>query len=303
MLSTINTPDETTPTSRNEMPGLTPGPGQVLIDVEAFSLNRGELALLAARQHGWQPGQDIAGRVAASAAPGLDVGARVVGLVPGGGWSEQVIADVDELARIPEGISATDAAALPMAGLTALRSTRARGDLLGRTVLVTAASGAVGSLAVQLCVLRGANVVALAAEHHAERLLGLGAAQVVSDLVDSEARFDLVLDAIGGPVLDAALDHTAPDAVVVPIGNVTGEAARLDVYRFVGEHERVRIEPYLSYAWPAPPRADLEILIGLLTAGRLRVPIARTDDWSKLNDVIDDLSERRFSGKPVLTIS
>lgn len=89
MLSTINTPDETTPTSRDEMPDLTPGPGQVLIEVEAFSLNRGELALLAARQHGWQPGQDIAGRVAASAAPGLDVGTRVVGLVAGGGWSRR----------------------------------------------------------------------------------------------------------------------------------------------------------------------------------------------------------------------
>jgi len=231
MLAIINTPDADSGTRLDEVTGPTPGAGQVLLDVEAFSLNRGELALMAARPEGWRPGQDVAGRVSvANALGGPPAGTRVVAVVPGGGWAEQVVANISDMTELPDGVPAIDAATLPVAGLTALRATRARGDLLGRNVLVTGASGAVGSFAIQLCVLRGAHVAALAHHRHATRLLQIGAEQVGDDLKWISGNFDLVLDTVGGTTLDGALERTRPNANVVLVGNSTGEAARLDVH-------------------------------------------------------------------------
>lgn len=302
MLAIINTPDADSGTRRDEVIAPIPGPGQLLLDVEAFSLNRGELALMTARPEGWRPGQDVAGRVSVAAIDGPPVGTRVVAAVPGGGWAEQVVVDIGDLTEIPDGVTAIDAATLPVAGLTALRATRARGDLLGRDVLITGASGAVGSFAIQLCVARGARVAALASDRHATRLTALGATQVADDLAGIEGSFDLVLDIVGGTILDGALDRTKPGASVALVGNSSGEAARLDVFRFVGGHERVRIEPYLSYAYGEPAGEDLRLLVRLLADGRLKAPIARVEDWSNLETVIDDLRERRFSGKAVFTL-
>jgi NADPH:quinone reductase len=303
MLAIINTPDADSETRRDDITAPIPGPGQVLLDVEAFSLNRGELDLMTARPEGWRPGQDVAGRVSVpSDGCGPPAGTRVVAAVPGGGWAQQVVADIIDLTELPDNVPAIDAATLPVAALTALRATRARGDLLGRNVLVTGASGAVGSFAIQLCVARGARVAALASERHATRLLKLGAKQVADDLTEIDENFDLVLDTVGGTTLDGALERTAPDANVVLVGNSTGEAARLDVFRFVGGHERVSIEPYLSYAHPDPASEDLRLLVQLLADGRLKAPIARVEDWSNLDTVIDDLRERRFSGKAVFTL-
>jgi NADPH:quinone reductase-like Zn-dependent oxidoreductase len=64
----------------------------------------------------------------------------------------------------------------------------------------------------------------------------------------------------------------------------------------------VRIEPYLSYVYPEPADEDLRVLVDLLADGRLKAPIARVEDWSNLETVIDDLRERRFSGKAVFTL-
>src|SRR2546423_10576815 len=131
---------------------------QVLGGGRASPVNRGELGLLDARPAGWRPGQDIAGTVAAAAADasGPAVGARVVGRVEGGGWAEQVAVDVGEVAVLPDEVSFADAATLPVAGVTALRTLRLGGNLLGQRVLVTAASGAVGRFQVELAAAGGA---------------------------------------------------------------------------------------------------------------------------------------------------
>ncbi len=102
-------------------------PDEAIIAVYASSLNRGELALLAGRPEGWRPGQDIAGVVATPAADGSGprAGARVVGLVEGAGWSQRVAVPVSRLAALPDPVSFAAAAALPMAGLTAQRTSDA----------------------------------------------------------------------------------------------------------------------------------------------------------------------------------
>ena len=128
------------------------GPNQVIVEVRAFAMNRGELHLLGQRADGWHPGQDVAGVVVARAADGSGppVGTRVVGLADQGGWSERVCVPSHRVAPLPEAVSFAQGAALPVAGLTALRGLRLGGPLLGRSVLVTGASGGVGTFAVLL---------------------------------------------------------------------------------------------------------------------------------------------------------
>src|SRR6266536_627023 len=137
---------------RRDLPEPEPTPHQAVIEVGAYAINRGELSLLSQRADGWTPGQDLAGVVVAAAADGTgpSAGTRVVGLADWGGWSERVAVPTHRIAPLPETVTFPRAAALPVAGLTALRTLRTGGALLGRRVLVTGGSGGVGSFAVQL---------------------------------------------------------------------------------------------------------------------------------------------------------
>lgn len=110
-----------------------PAPDETVVEVRAFSLDRGELSLMEGSPEGWRPGQDISGVVAEEAADGSgpDAGRRVVGIVDGAGWAMR--------AALPDEVSFEAAATLPIAGLTALHTLRFGGNnLFGRRVLVTA---------------------------------------------------------------------------------------------------------------------------------------------------------------------
>src|SRR4051812_38635123 len=134
MLGHVTDPAAPDGLDRRELPEPEPGPHDVLVAVRAYAVNRGELSLLQQRADGWQPGQDVAGVVARAAADGSGppAGARVVGIADGGGWSERVPVPSHRIAVLPDGARFEDAAALPVAGLTALRALREAGPLLGR---------------------------------------------------------------------------------------------------------------------------------------------------------------------------
>jgi NADPH:quinone reductase len=95
----------------------------------SFSLNRGELALLAMRPEGWRPSQDIAGVVVQAAADGSgpQAGTHVVALVDGGGWAQRVAAPTARMAALPDNVSFASSASLPVAGLTALHERKVNG--------------------------------------------------------------------------------------------------------------------------------------------------------------------------------
>ena len=111
-----------------------PRPGEALIKVEAFSVNRGETFLLENPPAGWRPGKDVAGVVVEAPADGAGPpeGSRVVGHPPAAGWAEYAAVPASALAELPVQIPAVDAAALPLAGLTALRLLRVAGNVTGR---------------------------------------------------------------------------------------------------------------------------------------------------------------------------
>jgi NADPH:quinone reductase-like Zn-dependent oxidoreductase len=279
-----------------------PGSGEALVAIQAFSVNRGELDLLRTRTSGWRPGQDIAGVVAEQAADGSGpaAGARIVALVEQGGWAELAAVPVARLAPLPAGIGTRQAAALPLAGLTALRTLRLAGDLLGRRVLVTGANGGVGRIQIQLAALAGAEVTAVAQPQHEKQLLALGASSVVADPAAASGLYDLVADWVGGPSLAAGLSKAAPRGTVV-LGSSNTEKTPVSIYDFFG-HEDARLVSYLSYAYPEPPGPDLATLAGLVAAGRLDPAVGLTLPWTRLRDALTALAERRISGKAVLTI-
>src|SRR5215471_4511685 len=129
MLAVINTPDETQKVAFREVEEPSPAPNEALVEVAAFSLNRGELALLKNRPAGWQPGQDLAGTVLrqASDGSGPPTGARILGLTEQAGWAERAAVRTDRLAVLAEHVRIEGAAALPIPGLTALRALRRGG--------------------------------------------------------------------------------------------------------------------------------------------------------------------------------
>src|SRR4051812_39463853 len=144
-----------------EVPEPVPAPGEVLVDVRAFSLNRGEMRMLGTAADGWRPGWDFAGVLESDVEHGPRARSRVIGISHGGAWAERVAVSREWIAELPDRVSFAQAAALPTAGLTALRALRLGPAILGRRVLVTGASGGVGRFAIQLAHLGGAEVTAL----------------------------------------------------------------------------------------------------------------------------------------------
>jgi NADPH:quinone reductase-like Zn-dependent oxidoreductase len=115
----------------HEVPEPLVGPDEVVVEVRAISLNRGELRMLASAPDGLRPGWDFAGILRTDVDGGPNAGERVVGIRRGQAWAERVSAPRNWVAALPDGITFTQAAALPTAGLTALRTLRFGPAILG----------------------------------------------------------------------------------------------------------------------------------------------------------------------------
>jgi len=309
MRALVATHNDDTPVELREVDEPAAAPHEAVVAVRAFSLNRGELALLVDRPPGWRPGQDIAGVVARQAddGSGPPVGTRVAVLVDGAGWSQRVVAPMDRLATLPDAVTLTQAAALPVAGLTALRALRVGGALLGRRVLITGASGGVGGFAVELAAGAGAHVTGVVS--NAERAAGVrerGAADIVSSVAELEGKepFHLVLESVGGASLTGTLRHTAPDGTVVVFGATSGDPTTLGFYDFAG---RPRARIYGFFVYDSGDREtfgeDLGLLAGLVAAGKLHPQIGLEEDWGALAWGAAALRERRVAGKAVFHVS
>jgi NADPH:quinone reductase-like Zn-dependent oxidoreductase len=304
MRSLVSTPSGPGPAEIQEVDEPVPGAGEALIEVRAASINRGELRLLPARP-GWRPGQDVAGVVIRAAADGSGppVGSRVVAAVDGGGWAERVPAPTNRLAVLPDNVSFAAAATLPVAGLTALRTLRAAGPLLGLRLLVTGASGGVGRFAVQLGRLGGAVVTAAAASpERSAGLSELGAAQVVHDGEELTGAFEAVLEGVGGESLERSLHALAPSGVVVLYGSAGGAPARVGLADFA-RGPRGRIQSFFIYETGVETFGrDLGFLASLVGSGRLEPQIGLEVSWRDLGTAVAALRDRKVNGKAVLRI-
>ena len=288
-----------------EVPEPETAPGEALVAVAAFSLNRGELRLFEARPEGWRPGQDIAGTVLRQAADGSGPppGARIVALTDMGGWAERAAVPSHRIAVLPDGVRFEAAAALPVAGLTALRSLRHGAPLLGKRVLITGAAGGVGNLAVQLAVRSGARVTAIVGNADRAAVLdGTGAAEIVHDIAAAEGQFALILESVGGASLKAAIERIEPKGTIVVYGISSGEPTSLS-FRDLAAHPNARIQGF-SYFTSEPEERfgpDLALLAGLVADGSLKPRIAEFG-WRDLVAAGTRLRDRRIPGKAVFRI-
>ncbi|MEY9877432.1 NADPH2:quinone reductase [Streptacidiphilus sp. MAP12-33] len=289
----------------SEVPQPQPRADEALVKVDAYSVNRGETFVLENPPPGWRPGKDVAGLVVQPAADGSGpaAGRRVVAHPPDSGWAEYVPVPTASLAELPDEVGTVAAAALPLAGLTALRLLRTAGALAGRRVLLTGASGGVGHYVVELAVAAGAQVTAVSSSAgRGAALAGFGAT-VVERVEDAAGPFDVVLESTGGPNLAAALARLTPGGQLIWFGQASREPATLSFFDLLRGPVGATVRHFSYAADTRPYGADLATLVRLVAQGRLHPEVGVVRDWSETADVLTDLRERRVRGNAVLTLS
>lgn len=277
---------------------------EALIQVRATALNFGEVHFIDhMRKPGEVPGWDAAGVVVQTAADGSGppIGSRVVGFHGAGGWAERRAMPTENLAVLPDSVDFGPAAALPVAGVTALQSLRALGPVVGRRVLITGASGGVGRFAVQLAARAGAHVIAaVGSTARGSGLKALGATEVVVGLADVAEPVSGVLDNVGGPLLAEAFSLLADGGSLQSIGMASNQPSTIDfeVERRTGV--RKRLEPFTVRT---PFDRDLTYLVELLAAGELDPQIGLRTSWNDVSEAAEALLDRRVAGKAVLDVA
>ncbi|MBT2384719.1 zinc-binding dehydrogenase [Streptomyces sp. ISL-11] len=296
-----------------DVPGQ-PGPGELLLRTEAVGVT---LPVVRKVREGGLPlpaslGGEVAGRVVA-VGPGAEesgphrfaVGDRVTGLCFGDGYADYSLLHSTMASPVPDGASATDAVALVRCGLVALGAYEAARPAEGESVLVTAAASGAGQLAVQLARERGAGriVGAVGSAAKAGFVRSLGADEVVTyeELTDlgTSAPVDVVLDAVGGELLPAAVAALAPGGRLVAYSSGGGTIEAYDLLvgaksvigfqmRLIARHRPELMERWRRELWE------------LFAAGRLRARVHAElplEDAATAHEIIES---RVNQGKVVL---
>ncbi|HEY2619049.1 MAG TPA: zinc-binding dehydrogenase [Acetobacteraceae bacterium] len=306
MLGLVTTLNDKAPVELRELPEPQPQRNEALVAVNALSLNRGELRSIRNNGEGWVPGQDVAGVVLKQAEDGSGpaAGARVVVLTDEFGWAQRVVVPAHRMAVLPDNVSFAQAATLPVAGLTALRTLRHGAPLLGKRVLITGAAGGVGTIAVQLAARSGARVTAVVGR--AERVVAmkeLGAREVIEGIDKAQGRFGLILESAGGASLGHAVKLVEAKGTVVVYGNSSGEPTTLGFADFRGAPNS-RVQSFSYFYSEAEDRfaPDLALLVSLIADGSLKPQIGVERSWREFAAVAEQLRDRRVSGKAVLLV-
>lgn len=287
--------------------------GSALVNVRAISLNRGEVhTALTSGAEGDRIGADFSGIVEeAPIGSGFATGDRVVGLFSRAAWAERIVVPPVRLVRLPEGVSFDRAAALPVAGLTAMLGLSKKDPIAGQRVLITGATGGVGMLAIQLAAHAGAHVTAFArAESHRDVLKKLGAEVVAIGSAEAAAAapYDLILELVGGELLGQALGWLSSRGICVLAGNSGGWTTTFDAHKFRmgdggGYGGTTLYGFFLGEELQQTSAADaLAALVQKVADGSLDPMIGVTKSWSDIQQVASDLLGRAFHGKAVLTV-
>lgn len=291
--------------SLREVPDPAPGPHDAVIEVRAFAPNHGDLESLPDVPDGAIPGWDAAGVVVAEALDGTGprLGQAVVSLGADGAWAQRRLVTAESVGLVPAGADLDAASVVPVAATSALRGLRRLGPVLGRRVLVLGGTSAVGLFAVQLAARSGAEVVATTRNPAArERLIGLGAHEVVASPSDLGDDVSGVLDLLGGSHLVRAFARLAPGGSLVALGHAAGEGERFaygDLFGDAARHDRSLTTFFLGAEPDLGP--DMTWLAHEIHQGRLDPVVAAVRPWRELPDAFAAGAARAY-GKTVLTV-
>jgi NADPH:quinone reductase-like Zn-dependent oxidoreductase len=292
-----------------EVPTPEPGPGEVRVRVAAAGVNpidwKTRSGLGPYRSFEGKPftvGWDVAGVVDT---PGetFAVGDPVLGMAkfpsPEGAYGEFVCVPEDQLRRRPESLSVVEAAALPLAGMTAWQSLVDVGALRdGQRVLIHAAAGGVGHLAVQIAKAQGAHEIGTASGPKLELLRELGCDEVVDYRTEAFETVlqpvDLVYDLVGGETAVRSFDLVAPGGLLICLPTVHVDAA-------VRAAEERGVRASGAYV-RAAGGGGLSELLDLHARGRLRILVDRTFPLDRVADAHRYGEQGGTTGKIVITV-
>jgi NADPH:quinone reductase-like Zn-dependent oxidoreductase len=289
------------------VPRPNPRPTEVLVRVAAAGVNPVDWKVRSGGGFLGQPpftvGWDVAGVIeeVGFGVTRFSPGDRVFGMprFPGeaAAYAEYVTSPSRQLAGVAEGLGDVEAAALPLAGLTAWQAlVETAGVEEGQRVLVLAAAGGVGHLAVQIAKARGAHVIGTASAGKHAFVEGLGADEVVdytSEDVGERARdVDIVLDAVGGDTAASALRAVREGGIVVTLSGAAAGPLR----DLAGD--RVRVVTILV----EPDRLGMEAIAELAGVGSLRPHISQTFPLEQAGRAHELGETGRTQGKLVLTV-
>ena len=288
-----------------------PGDGEVRVRVVATSFNPVDSNIRAGYMQGpiplalpHTPGSDVAGIVDAlgSGTGGVQIGDRVIGflgLTADGASAEYVLAPAELLAPAPRNIDLSDAAALPVVGLTAWQAVHEHAQIVaGQRVLVNGASGAVGDYVVQLAKAAGAHVIATATQRSADRVRAAGA----DDIIDHTAN-DL-RDAVTEPV-DALFNFAPIDpaefAALVPLVRSGGVVVSTTVWMPAPGDDSRNVRAIDMFV--RSDAGQLTELAERVDGGDLRVIVAERASLPELADIHARAAAGTLTGKTVIVVA
>jgi NADPH:quinone reductase-like Zn-dependent oxidoreductase len=275
-----------------------PADGEVLIRVHAASVNPIEWKYrrgMIAKELPAVLGSDISGTIERSRADGFAEGEDVFGFAATGAYAEFATAPAALLARKPAALSHAQAAAIPVAGLTAWQALFDRGGLqAGGTALIAGAAGGVGHFAVQFAKHAGARAIGTGSAHNREFVLGLGADEFIDytseDVAEAVSGVDVAFDTVGGATTEPLVATVREGGVLVTIAGAPPEHA--------ASARGVRAELLIM----SPSSEQLARIAALIASGEVRVEIAATFPLAEIRQAHERSEGGHTRGKIVLSV-
>lgn len=308
------------------VPRPVPGPGEVLIDVVAAGLNRADVQ----QRKGYYPpppdasevpGLEVSGRIAGfgpDVAKPFSVGDKVVALLAGGGYAEQVAVPAGQVLGVPEGVDLVTAAALPEVAATVYSNLFMTAQLQrGETVLIHGATGGIGTMAVQLAKALGAKVATTAgtAEKVSTATAFLGADIAINYAEEDFGESlraqnggrgaDVILDVVGAKYLKQNVDALADYGRLIVIGLQGGTKGELDLGKLLRKRAAIvgtALRPRPSEEKAVIMNAVREAVWPLLSDGRIKVLVAKTFPLDQVRAAHEYFDSGEHMGKVLLVI-
>jgi NADPH:quinone reductase-like Zn-dependent oxidoreductase len=314
-----------------DVPAPAPRPRDILVAVRAAGLNpvdfkfrQGKLRAILRPGLPLVLGNEFAGEVIAIGGDvkRFRVGDRVFARVAkerAGAFAEQACVDEDDAARMPRNLDFTAAAAVPLAGLTALQALRDElGVKPGQKVFISGGAGGVGTFAIQIAKWLGAHVTTTASQRGEALVRSLGCDEVIDytsqDISKTGARFDAGFDLIGGKTLEQMFEIMKPGTKIVSVAalpepqtaikDLGGRRALSAIFWLISYGIRSRARRAgisYRYLFMHPSGSDLALLAELIEQGKLKVTVDRTYPFAKITEALEYVESGRAKGKVVVT--
>jgi NADPH:quinone reductase-like Zn-dependent oxidoreductase len=315
-----------------DVPAPAPGPRDILVAVRAAGLNpvdfkfrQGKLRAILRPKLPFVLGNELAGEVIAVGGDvkRFQLGDRVFARVAkdrAGAFAEQACVEEVHAAHMPRNLDFADAAAVPLAGLTALQALR--DELVvtpGEKVFISGGAGGVGSFAIQLAKWLGADVTTTASPRGEALVRALGCDQMIDytsqDISGTAARFDAGFDLVGGNTLEQMFGIMKPGTKVVSVAalpepqtakDLGGSRALAAIFWIISYGIRSRARRAgvgYRYLFMHPSGSDLAQLAELIEQGKLKVTVDKTYPFANIADALAYVESGRAKGKVVVTMS